>query len=369
MQRSRNKKPSTVRRIEAGTHGEPVIQGEAGTQLGPHHWPKRTGRREPSPRALIGLCLAMGLCSFSKVSHAVAVTVEVASDVEELVDAPLARRLIRLELADVELPKVNGATPTRPVLTTTQRLDEVVFVRLLRQGDGLLVELWAKGELYGERRLVFSSNEQHQARRVALASAELARGLREARVRERQRLLREHLAPNPITTPDYVTKVNVAGLATVAAGVWPGADTMLVGPRLFLNAVTESGVGVGITGAVLTSTAASVVRSWTELGFRSSWRHVLSRHLELAVGLDVAAGVVDIAPNASFDGSEVSQQTWQAKAGLDAHLEWRIEPQVSLVVAPEAGLFLRELRVVREGTSETLEGPWVGVALGVLAYL
>lgn len=298
-----------------------------------------------------------------------AVTVEVASDVEELVDAQLARRLIRLELADVELPKVNGATPTRSATSVTQRPDEVVFVRLLRHGEGLLVELWAKGELYGERRLVSSSNEQHQARRVALASAELARGLREARVRERQRLLREHLAPNPVTTPSYVTNVNVAGLASVVAAAWPGADTMMVGPRLFVGAVTEAGVGVGFTGAVFTSTAATVVRSWSELGLRSSWQHALSSQFELSAGLDLVAGVVDIEPNTSFDRSELSRQTWQAKAGLDVRLEWRIEPQVSLVLAPEAGWFLRNLRVVRERNDETLGGPWVGVALGALVYL
>jgi hypothetical protein len=306
-------------------------------------------------------------------SQAVAVTVEIGSDVDTLVDAPLARRLIRLELADVELPKVNDGAGQRSSRQSPSGMpraaDEVVFVRLLRQGDGLVVELWARGELSGERRLAVSSNEQHQARRVALASAELARRLREVRMVERQRLLRQHLAPNPETTPLYLTKVNVEGFAGVGAAMWFDANAVLVGPRLYLGVVTESGVGMGFTGGAFTSTAPSVVRSWTELGLRPNWQLALGRHFELALGLDLAAGVVEIAPTATFPGSEVSHQTWQAKLGLDVQLQWLVSPRVNLVLAPEAALFARQLRIERQETSDTLDGGWLGVSLGALVYL
>src|SRR5690606_298708 len=83
--------------------------GEASAESRPHHAPPRRGIRAASQRFFVAAGLASSICSLAGASHAVAVTVEVASDVEELVDAQLARRLIRLELADVELPKVNGA--------------------------------------------------------------------------------------------------------------------------------------------------------------------------------------------------------------------------------------------------------------------
>lgn len=308
-------------------------------------------------------------------SHAVGVTVEITSDVEALIDAPLARRLIRLELADVELPKVNAGVESRPPPSrqassaTPRAAEEVVFVRLLRHGEGLVVELWARGELAGERRLVISSNEQHQARRVALASAELARRLREARVMERQRVLREHLAPNPDTAPVYLTKVNVEGAASVGAAVWPDADAVLVGPRLHLGVVTEPGVGVGLAVASFTSTAAPVVRAWTEIGLRPSWQVALAPQVKWVLGLNLAVGVVDIAPTATFAGSQLSHQTWQTKLGLDAQLRWSVSPRVNLMFAPEAAWFGRALRVERQQDSETLDGGWFGASVGALVYL
>ncbi len=320
----------------------------------------------------LAACCAFALVALlvSPKVHAVAVTVEVADGVDEFVDVPLARRLIRLELADVELPKVNGAVPgTHATSGRPATPSEVVFVRLLRQGDGLAVELWARGELSGERRLTVSSNQQHQARRVALASAELTRRLREVRVVERQRHLRRHLAPNVDGPPAYATKVNVEGGASLAAAFWLDADSVLVGPKVSLGAVAESGVGLGLFAGSFTSTDASVFRSWSELGARPSFRAKLAPSLELSVGLDVAVGLLDMERMSSFVGSETSHQTWQAKVGLDAQLRWLVTPRVNLMLAPDAALFVRTLRVERERVVETLDGLWLGAAVGALVYL
>lgn len=313
----------------------------------------------------VGLALVFA----SRESRAVAVTVEITDEAQALVDTQLARRLIRLELADVELPKVNGATPSNQARTEHER-EEVVFVRLLGQSDVLVVELWAQGALSGERRLSVSPNQQHQARRVALASAELARRVREARVVERHRYLRQHLAPKPTdAAPEYATKVRLEGAAAIAAVVWPAADAVLVGPRLFLGAVAEAGVGLGVTAAAFTTTDSSIARGISELALRPSWQTMLGSQWEVSVGLSLGIGQLDVVPSASFAGSDVSHQTWQTRAGLDAQVRWLLSPRLSLFLTPEAVLLTRTVEVdLAEGT-KNLGGAWFGVGLGALVYL
>jgi hypothetical protein len=91
--------------------------------------------------------------------------------------------------------------------------------------------------------------------------------------------------------------------------------------------------------------------------------------LKLAIGLNLAAGVVDIQPTAAFAGSEVSHQTWQTKVGLDVQIKWLVSPRVNLVLAPEAAVFGRKLRVESERALKTLDGAWLGAALSALVYL
>lgn len=296
--------------------------------------------------------------------------VEISEDVETLVDGPLARRLIRLELTDVELPKVNGEVPARVPQKTSSTAEEVVFVRLLRHGETLVVELWARGELSGERRLKASDNERHQARRVALASAELARRLREVRVVERQRILRQHLAPNQrIGAPVYVTKVNVGATAGLTTAWWLGGRTVLIGPKVALWSVAQSGVGLGISSAALSPVRAGIVRSWSELALRPSWALSLNSATRAEFGLQLAAGVVGIEPGAEFGGHQVSRQTWATKAALDTRVEWLLGPRLGLVAVPEVGVMTRSLSVDSGSEAHTLGGTWLAIALGVNVYL
>ncbi len=305
-----------------------------------------------------------------RASHAVPAVVEVAEDVEPLVDAKLARRLIRLELADVELPAPIGVAPKSVPRRTPTSADEVVFVRLLRSGETITVELWAQGELSGERHLSASTSEQHQARRVALASAELARRLRELRVVERQRVLRQHLASAEADgVPSYLTKVNIGLSAMLAGGWWADPSAALLGPRLSFGGTTESGAGLALVASAFGAADAALVRSWTELAVRPSWVFRPNPKTAVQVGLQLGAGVVALEPNAEFEGSVVSRQTWTAKAAIDVRGEWLLSPRVSLIVSPEFGWMMRRLEVRRDGAATDLEGLWLGVSFGACAYL
>lgn len=330
--------------------------------------PTKVTSNEPWRR---GWCTALvaASCFISAPCFAVSAVIEVADDVQTLVDVRLARRLIRLELADVELPQVNSAVPAAVPQGSPQRSEEVVFVRLLRQGETLVVELWVKGEFSGERRLSTSDNEQHQARRVALASAELARRVREVRVVERQRVLQEHLVASAASSSKYLTPLEVGLDAGVSSAWWAGAETPLLGPRVTMWGVTESGVGLGITGAAMTAMASGLVRSWSELALRPSWLTQVNGALSLAVGLQLGASVVGLSRQASFEGSEISHHTWATKVALDAHVEWAINARMSVVAAPEFGWMLRSMAVETREQSRSLDGAWLGATLGVRAQL
>lgn len=319
---------------------------------------------------LIGVALGAAAVLFAAPSHAVGVNVEVSEEAETMVDARLARRLIRLELADVELPHVPGAVPSGRLGAAARGSDEIVFVRLLRQGEFLVVELWAQGTFSGERHLTIAANEQHQARRVALASAELARRLRETRVVERQRVLRQHLVSNQEPqAPLYVTKLNTGISVGLSAARWVGAKATLVGPEAQMWGISEYGVGLGVAVSSLTSANSGLVRSWTELALRPQWQLSPARDWLLGVASSLGAGLVDITPDASFRGSRESHQTWATNVGLDLLVGWRPSPRLGLLLEPKGGLMTRTLSVVEGEQTLQVGGPWVGVTIGARVYL
>ena len=111
--------------------------------------------------------------------------IEVDAAAERLVDARTLRRLIALELADVEVPpEIDGQA-------------SALFYRVLGDTPGFVaLELWERGTLHGSRRVSSAEPGGHLfARKVALAAAELARALRQQRQARRRlearRLVRE----------------------------------------------------------------------------------------------------------------------------------------------------------------------------------
>ena len=298
---------------------------------------------------------------------AVGVVVEISEEAEAVVDSQLARRLIRLELSDVDLPQVVG--------DRAQRQDrEVVFVRLLRTGETLKVELWARGQPSGERRLDVLGTEQYQARRVALASAELARRLRESRILERQRFLKRHLRPatTSVEHPSYTLQLQAGAAIGVNSAVWPRSEALLVGPQLEVWARTESGLGIALFGSVYsTATAAKPTGAqWTEVGLRPSWSFELDSRVKLAVGTLGSVAVFDVGRSSKVPSHPESQQTWGARLAARADLEWWFKDNVALSLGPEVGLHLREVAVHPERTEDervSIGGAWIG--LGVRAML
>jgi hypothetical protein len=315
--------------------------------------------------ALLGLAI-------TRPALAVGVTVEVTDAAEALLDSRLARRLITLELADVELPAVS---PTVAVRTTVRgkavRDPEVVFVRLLAEVDVLTVELWAQGMLTGERRIRVAGTEEHQARRVALACAELARHVREARLLERQRLLREHMFASVASgAPSYSIAVNLGVLAEMRAVWLPSVTSLLVGPRAGVWVRSERGFGLELHGSYYQSTDPESLHFWSELGLRPSWVFTFGQELGLSLGATAAAALLDVGSYSSIENATESRQTWNARVAIEGYLSYRLAPRTSLVFGPEVGLLLRDVPLQhRNQAPDHLAGLWFGFGFGAQWFL
>lgn len=308
----------------------------------------------------IAVCLA-----YAPRAWAVAVVIEVGDEAEVVVDSRLARRLIQLELADVDLPPSVGDH-------AQHSQSEVVFVRLLRVEDQLRVELWARGQPSGERKLDVSGTEQYQARRAALASAELVRRLRETRILERQRYLKRHLrsANLPAAPAGYTLRLR-GGVSLGAQTIyWPRAGALLVGPRGEIWVRSEAGLGLGIFAGSYASATTSSPRLWTEVGLKPSVSLAWSDNADIVFGTTVSAAVVD--PGSSFTpvSASESRQTWSARAAAHVDVQWWFGRRAALSFGPEAGIHLRDIAfesATKANRHDTFGGLWLG--LGVRAVL
>jgi hypothetical protein len=328
------------------------------------------------PRQLVYslFTLALVLCGASLAANAkaVGVTVEVTDAAEGLLDSRLARRLIALELADVELPTISRTSPFHgPPTPTGARGVEIVFVRLLGEADLLTVELWAQGLLAGERRIRVAGTEEHQARRVALACAELARHVREARLTERQRVLKEHLFPNATNgAPSYSVAVGL-GASVSTHVVWlPTVESVLIGPQFGVWVKSEQSVGIELFGGYYHAAQTEGPRFWSEFGLRPTFALTLTNAVGLELKPTVAAGLLDVGVRRSILGAPESKQTWSARAAFDASISLRLSSSARLRFGPEFGLLLREVGLQpRQDAPSNVRGLWIGLGLGASWWL
>jgi hypothetical protein len=301
------------------------------------------------------------LLSFARPALATpAPVIEIDPRVE--VDARTARRLVQLELSDVEVPK------------RLEDPDVALFVRVLSAGEGKIrVELWERGESHGAR-LVTNSRGGSQliARRVALAAAELARGLRQKRrALERQRLLDEQ---NKLAAERAERERTLDGPVAIrpsAAGVLVGlGDLALLGPnmtwQIHVAGATRLDLGTTALFGTVQGTGASVEA--LEISFGPAHRiPVPSLGLDLDLSAFARAGVLAFADVAGVDGIEGQRQSWWARAGAAGAVELRLSRHTRLSLGFSLGAVLRRVPVMLDDSREIrLGGLFLGSELGVV---
>lgn len=289
------------------------------------------------------------------------VLVELGESAESLLDARATRRLLALELADIDVPPPSGNKRARVPL----------FFRVVQIEQNLRVELWERGEYHGAR-VVSGSHAQGQlgARRVALAAAELARRLQKKRqlqaARERAQDLaraaaREREARRALDGPFAVRpSLELTNLGNRAA--------TLFGPRLLGQWGFADRTRLDAGFAWLAGAAPSEARAeWLELSLSPMRRLSLAEAVDLDLGLAVAAAWVRFGRVRGVDAIPDQHETWSARAAAVLRIEPRLSRRVRLSVGAEAGLVLRAIPFQPiSGDTDRLGGSWLSLDLGLV---
>jgi hypothetical protein len=287
--------------------------------------------------------------------------VEIDDSAESLLDARATRRLIQLELSEIELPQTSGGKRTRAPL----------FFRVVQVEHDVRVELWERGEYHGAR-VVLGSNAAGQlgARRVALAAAELARRLQKKRQvqAERERMAEleraraaEREARRALDGPLALrSSLEVASIGELKA--------VLAGPRLLGQWTLLGRTRIEAGFAWLVGSAPALAKAeWLELSLAPMQRVALTEAVDLDLGLSAAAAWLRLANVQGVDAIVDQNETWSARAAAVVRIEPRLSRQVRLSVGAEAGLSLRKVRFQSlAGSAESLHGAWLGFGIGVV---
>lgn len=277
-----------------------------------------------------------------------------------LVDGRVAERLVALETADVEVPAPPGVARRPPL-----------YFRILpAPPESLRVELWELGRPYGARTVSSTGTQSLEARRIALAAAELARQLRERRFLEIAAARREKSIPHVPSSPH-------AGIPIYGRMAWSGgvraatigiSNAWLVGPHADASLRFSSGPRLTLGAAWLAGRAdlgsvAGTAR-WLEVGLALSESIPLAPSVDLDIGLGAALASVRVAGGG--DGSAV-QDSWSARGGALGRVEMALGPHVALAVGPDVGAVLRPVDMTGPDTaSHRLGGLWLGGALTIV---
>lgn len=308
--------------------------------------------------------LAASLCAATAAAAETPVIVEVNDSSDAVVSPRLIRRLVRLELAELSVPP-----PVDPA-----GKDAPLYFRVLPSSNAAIrVELWQVGSHYGARDVSSEGGAQLTARRIALASAELARRLRRYREAERARAEREAKEASAVREADDGHSLRASTtLAAFGRGALVGpSDLWLAGPELRGGLRFSSGArlelgAAGLAGGVPASSAAGGAR-WLELSLSPGYVAPLSGSLALDVGLDVAAAAVHVTDVVRLDDESGQTDTWSARAGGHLRMEVSMRPGLRLSVGPEIGAVLRPIQGVDENQERLrLGGLWLGIGAGIV---
>jgi hypothetical protein len=285
--------------------------------------------------------------------------VEIDDAASRLLDAQSTRRLIGLELADLDWEAAAAS-------------DAVLYFRIFATSDGnLTIELWDRGRRYGDRHISSQGNEPVRARRLALASVELARAaIRQQSVEQRRKRHR----PRPVDVPSSSLQLpaSLRLLPSARGSTVDFSDLTVAGPRLSAALVFQQGprldLGVGWQAGRVRAPADGTHDSganarWSEIFLAPSY----SWHWgdsEIDLGLQISAAAVSFQDFPVGPVERRSVHTWSSQLGLLTRYHHALSPSFRLFLELEAGHTLRPIAVWNPASNDQLAGFWAGLSLG-----
>ena len=283
---------------------------------------------------------------------------EIDNAAESVLDARVARRLVLLELADIDVPPDLKAQ--KPAL----------FFRVLGEPERWVrVELWERGVLFDVRMVSGAQSGGHLlARRVALAAAELARRMRQRRRIEKRDHDRElQRRRSRVTLEAARTREGPLAVRTELAAARTRQLTLL-GPglsaELSLRRALRLDLGAHYLGAWDHSGRALL--SFAELSVGPALRARVASRLDLDFAARAAAAAVHIAGASAVDAIVGERDTWTARAGLALRLQPHLARWARASVGAEGGFFLRPMLASFPDGRERFQGWYLGFSLGLV---
>lgn len=292
---------------------------------------------------------------------------EIVTDIdaaaERWLDAGATRRLIMLELAEVDVAPSPRSEPG-PVS---------LYYRVRGQRDGLRIELWDRGELLGVRMLRASEHaKQLNSRSAALTAAELARRANHERRAAARRLARRR---------DELSVLHRrAAEERRTLGWWlrSGATVELIGRAeawqlgTSLEAVHTARSRLRLSWGVRASAGSFEGDALQSFGVNAAPGYLfrLPAEFGLEVGLATSASVYRIAEARRLDGVAGQTETWSALAGPFVRLEGPLAERARFNVGPTLGLALRRFTLVdARGRQRDFGGAFFGLSVTALLGL
>jgi hypothetical protein len=305
--------------------------------------------------------LSLALFCREGLARGAPVLVEIGDSAEPLLDARATRRLVQLELSEIDVPQESFGKRGRAPL----------YFRVVQVDRDVRVELWERGEYHGAR-VVLGSNAAGQlgARRVALAAAELARRLQKKRQlsAERERALELARAQEAAREARRALDGPLALRSSLEVATIGDLAATLAGPRLLGQWTLARRTRIEAGFAWLAGSAPAGAKSeWLELSVAPLQRVALAETLDLDLGLTVAAAWLRLAKVRGVDDIRDQNETWSARAVAVLRIEPRLSRHMRLSLGADAGLLLRQVRFESlAGSAERLRGAWLGLGIGVV---
>ncbi|HTM45235.1 MAG TPA: hypothetical protein VL137_09795 [Polyangiaceae bacterium] len=303
-----------------------------------------------------GLAVAF-LASASVAQAAADSVVEIDDSAQALLDAQVTRRLIGVELRDVDLeaPHSQPRVP-RPLL----------YFRISAQPDGqLILDLWDRGIFYGERHVSAQGNALLRARRLALASAELATVARDRMIRDRRP---KKVAQSPASKEKaWMLPASLRLIPAAQAAAIDFKDLFLAGPRISSALVfhqgprVDLGIGWQAGSAPLPGENSRVFRSEIFIAPAYGW-HLGPHELDLGVSMTAATMALHDAPVGPNQRS--TRHSWSSELNALVRYHHALSSRFRLVVGLELGRSLHPISLWGGAGDQRIDGFWTGFNVG-----
>lgn len=285
-------------------------------------------------------------------------------------DERAVRQAIALELSEIDIP-------VDPLREPGRDGDVSLHIEISETDRKFSVSLWDRGELAGKRVASASGEPRVIARRLGLVVAELARDLRDRRLRaarvyeqevrfvERRALVSAYRAQQRVLGYRAGLRTEVAPEGAFVLSPHVGVE---FNDHFPLRMVAGLSFGAGqVFGLAAEGTRAPVMTRW-QLEWGADWLVQPSERVQLSAGLHFAGSLLHVGSGTEVDHIEDQSDTYGVQMGV--RLGWASDPGLLFWprVEAEVGRILRPVQMQLDESELRLGGWYFSLGLSAVIF-